>query len=190
MNFVVHLIAAWFAFLLPVFATFKSLSHPTPTGQADLARWCKYWCVLGLVVAFEYLGEFLISWVPFYSEIKIVFLLFLALPQTQGSTYVYDTLLAPWLSQHEAALDADILAIQRNFLNFAQTRLASLWHLVVSALNKNASSGQASGAAPAGLNLDTVFRTLGPLMSSFQGAQPAPAAVQTPGAAPEAQHAY
>jgi len=59
-----------------------------------------YWAVISMVVAFEYLAEWLISWqvsfflvvprltffsqrLPFYWEIKTVFLLFLSLPQSQ-----------------------------------------------------------------------------------------------------------
>ncbi|KAF7306767.1 Protein YOP1 [Mycena indigotica] len=190
-SFLVHIVAAWFAFLLPAFATFKSVSH-RPVSEPELERWAKYWCVIGIIVAFEYLGEFLINWLPFYDEIKILFLLFLALPQTQGSTYVFDTFLSPWLSQHEAALDADILAIQRNVLSFAQARLGRVWELISAAVNKNAATGQQAAGAPGqspapGINLQQalgLFRTVVPsLASAFnQPASTPPSAATTPAA--------
>ncbi|KAJ7071191.1 hypothetical protein C8F01DRAFT_975052 [Mycena amicta] len=182
-SFLVRIVAVWFAFLLPVFATFKALSHRS-VDPGSLERWAKYWCVLGLFVAAEYL-EFVVSWFVFIysvnSALNSFFLLFLALPQTEGSTYVFDTWLAPWLSQHETALDADILAIQGNVLSFVRARLASLWQFVSAALNKSAVAGQqapGSTQTPAsGINLESamgLFRTFGPaLMTAFQPAAPA-----------------
>jgi len=188
----VHIVAAWFAFLLPVFGTFKALSH-RPVSEPELERWTKYWSVIGVVVAFEYLGEVFISWLPFFAEVKILFLLFLALPQTQGSTYVYDMYLQPFMATHEAELDADIVSIQRNLFSFAQAQLAAVWRIVSGAINKNATAGQQVAGTPAqsttpgsGLNLDSAMgflRSYGPsLMSSFQPAagsavpSPSPAA--------------
>ena len=53
--------SAWFAFFLPCYATFKVLSH-RPINEAELQKHAMYWSVIGAVVAFEYIAEWLISW--------------------------------------------------------------------------------------------------------------------------------
>lgn len=61
------IVSAWFAFLLPSYATFKALSH-RPLSEHELQRWAMYWTVVGAFVAFEYTAEWLISWyVTFFS---------------------------------------------------------------------------------------------------------------------------
>ena len=95
--------SAWFAFFLPCYATFKVLSH-RPINEAELQKHAMYWSVIGAVVAFEYIAEWLISWqvltidysvrhtsqtipsscrLPFYWEVKTLFFLYLSLPQIQ-----------------------------------------------------------------------------------------------------------
>jgi len=201
-----HVLSAWFAFLLPCYGTFKALSH-RPVSEPELERWSQYWAVIGVVVAFEYLAEFLISWLPLYWELKTLFLLFLALPQTQGSTYIYGTYLQPFFVKNESELDAGILSIQRKTLFFVQARLAAVWQIVLGALNKNAAAGQQAtgtpGQAPApaaGLSMESamgLFRTYGPsLMSAFQPAaaptappaSPAPSATSTSFEPPAAEY--
>jgi len=124
-----HLLAAWVAFLHPCFASYKALSH-RPVSEPDLERWVKYWAIMGALVGTEYALEWLVSWVPFYWEIKTVFILYLALPQTQGSTFLYDSYLAPYLARNEASLDANIATFQSSIFVFLQERLQALWGLV------------------------------------------------------------
>jgi len=198
LSFLSHGLAAWFAFLLPVFGTYKALSH-RPVSEPELERWSQYWSVIGVIVAFEYLAEFLISWLPFYWEFKTLFLLWLALPQTQGSTYIYQMYLQPFFQKNEVELDADILSINAKTFAFIQSRLAALWQIVWGAINKNAAArqqatpNQAPPAAPgAGLNVDSamnMLRTFGPsLMSAFQpaAASAAPPASPRPSPIPSA----
>jgi receptor expression-enhancing protein 1/2/3/4 len=107
-----------------------------------------YWTVIGVVVAFEYLAEWLISWLPFYWEIKTVFLLFLSLPQTQGSTYVYTTYLQPFILQNESDLDVGIVAIQRNVMTFIQEKLTAAWDLFWSLSNRNTHTPHSANFRP------------------------------------------
>ncbi|GLB35989.1 putative TB2/DP1, HVA22 family protein [Lyophyllum shimeji] len=60
-SLVSHAVSAWFAFLLPCYATFKVLAH-RPLSEPDLQRWSMYWTVIGVFLTFEHLGEWLISW--------------------------------------------------------------------------------------------------------------------------------
>ncbi|KAJ7783604.1 TB2/DP1, HVA22 family-domain-containing protein [Mycena maculata] len=193
-----RILSAYFAFLLPCFGTFKALSH-RPVSEPELERWTQYWAVIAVVVAFEYLAEFLISWFPFYFEIKTLFLLFLCLPQTQGSTYIYATYLQPFFEKNEVELDAGIISLQSKTLSFAQEKFAAVWQIVWNVVNKNAAAGQQASATPgqapapgAGLSMQSamgLFRIYAPaLMSALQpaAAPAAPAPSATPSPAPSA----
>ncbi|KDQ30969.1 hypothetical protein PLEOSDRAFT_1082193 [Pleurotus ostreatus PC15] len=113
--------------------------------DAELQRWSTYWVVLGAFLAFEHLAEWFVSWFPFYWEAKTIFLLFLALPQTEGSTYIYNVYLQPFFIKNEADLDAGIVSAQRNALGFVQTRLNTVWEFILSLLNKSPASAPVNG---------------------------------------------
>ncbi|TFK36875.1 TB2/DP1, HVA22 family-domain-containing protein [Crucibulum laeve] len=173
MSLISHVLSAWFAFLLPCYSTFKALSH-RPLSEPELQRWSMYWCVIGTFVAFEYLAEWLISWLPFYWEIKTLFLLFLALPQTQGSTFIYTTYLQPFFVQNEADLDAGIISMQSNALSFVQGRLQNLWNFALGIINNQSNqqhhaptSGHSTGGSAPTVSWQSAFglwQTYGPSM--------------------------
>ncbi|KAI0756802.1 TB2/DP1, HVA22 family-domain-containing protein [Daedaleopsis nitida] len=152
MSMLSHILSAWFAFLLPSYATWKALAH-RPVSEPELERWCMYWAVVGAFVAFEYVTGWLLDWVPFYWEARTVFLLFLSLPQTQGSSWVYMTYLQPFLVKNQADIDAGIAAAQSNVLAFIQSRVQvfwqTFWDLATKAsANQNGAPGAPGAPAP------------------------------------------
>jgi receptor expression-enhancing protein 1/2/3/4 len=42
-------------------ATFKALRQ-RPLNEQELEKWASYWTVVGILVAFEYTAEWLLSW--------------------------------------------------------------------------------------------------------------------------------
>ncbi|TBU49950.1 TB2/DP1, HVA22 family-domain-containing protein [Dichomitus squalens] len=148
-SFISHVLSAWFAFLLPSYGTWKALTH-RPVSEPDLERWCMYWAVVGAFVAVEYVTGFILDWVPFYWEARTVFLLFLSLPQTQGSTWVYQTYFHPFLTKNQADIDASLAAAQSNALSFIQSRLQVFWQTFWDLATKNQARAPtgAPGAAP------------------------------------------
>ncbi|KAI0328152.1 hypothetical protein GY45DRAFT_1207974, partial [Cubamyces sp. BRFM 1775] len=199
--------SAWFAFLLPSYATWKALAH-RPISEPDLERWGMYWAVVGAFVAVEYVSGWLLDWIPFYWEARTVFLLFLALPQTQGSTWVYTTYLQPFLLKNQADIDASIAAAQTNALAFVQSRLQVFWQTfwdLATRASANPAQARAPGApgAPAGQQpaaagaypvdlARSLWASYGSsLLGAFQqaarpatGAQPGAAGVASPAASP------
>ncbi|TFL06390.1 TB2/DP1, HVA22 family-domain-containing protein [Pterulicium gracile] len=141
MSLLSHILIGYFCFALPSFATFKALSH-RPLSEPDLERWTTYWAVVGVFLSLETGFEFFISWLPFYWEIKTAFLLFLALPQTEGSTYIYQTYLRPFFSQNEVELDRGIGSIQKSTVTFLQARLSQLFEIVMRLINNKNGAAQ------------------------------------------------
>ncbi|KAF5323315.1 hypothetical protein D9611_005749 [Ephemerocybe angulata] len=142
MSLISHLLSAWFAFLLPCFATFKALNR-LPHSEPELKRWAMYWSIVGVFVAFEYIAE----WLPFYWEVKTLFLLYLSLPQTQGSTYIYQTYVHPFLIKNEASIDAGIDGLQSNALTFIQAKLTDLFRTLSNSANAAGAPGTPGGTA-------------------------------------------
>ncbi|KAI0059944.1 receptor expression-enhancing protein 4 [Artomyces pyxidatus] len=172
--FTSRLISSIVAFLYPGYASFKTLSQ-RPASEDDLERWLMYWSVLGCVVGVEYVAEWLVSWIPFYYPFKTLFFLYLALPQTRGSSYLYVTYLQPFLFTHEPQIDAALASLKTRIFTFLQERARALWEHLAASVNQPAPSSTtvpaAGGAAPPTLSdpvsgptqmLGTFWRTYGP----------------------------
>jgi len=191
-----NLLSAYFAFCLPAYSTFKALSH-RPISDTDLERLSMYWTVMGLFVAFQYSAEWLISWFPFYFEIKTIFLLFLSLPSIQGSTFIYRSVVQPFFSANEAELDTTIASFQNSVVAFLQTRISGIFDIVWKLLNKGGPSqgppGQSNGQPPAAgaFSLDAAlgaWKAYGPaVLGGLSSARPASASSTSlqPNAAPQ-----
>ncbi|KLO18987.1 hypothetical protein SCHPADRAFT_918858 [Schizopora paradoxa] len=138
---ITRIISSTVAFLYPGYASYKTLSQK-PASEADLERWLMYWSVLGCIVGVEYVAEWIISWIPFYYTLKTLFLLYLALPQTQGASYLYKYHLQPFLDTHEAEIDAKLLRYKGFAYKYIQDRLRMVWDLILTSM------GQAPAARP------------------------------------------
>lgn len=90
------------SFLFPLFASYKALKTSDP---AQLTPWLMYWSVLSCVVLFESWTSFILVWVPFYAYMRLFFLLYLVLPQTQGARQIYETYIHPYLEENELAIE-------------------------------------------------------------------------------------
>ncbi|KAK0194473.1 TB2/DP1, HVA22 family-domain-containing protein [Armillaria mellea] len=168
------------AFLYPGYASYKTLSQ-RPASEEELERWLMYWSVLGCIVSVEYVAEWLISWIPFYYLTKTLFLLYLSLPQTQGSTYLYINL--------SRAIDATTASLRAKLYSFVQARARALWDQI-SATDPVAGGG--TEGPPPSLNnpvsgpaqlVTSFWRSYGPSIVASGAAllkQAAPAPAPTP----------
>ncbi|KAH9914095.1 TB2/DP1, HVA22 family-domain-containing protein [Fomitopsis serialis] len=157
--FFFRVVSATTAFLYPGYASYKVLSQ-RPAAEEELERWLMYWSVLGCIVAVEYVAEWLVSWLPFYYTIKTIFLLYLALPQTHGATYLYRAHLRPFFAAHEREIDSALAQLKTYIYASLQRILRAAWEHVSGTLRQmnipvagpgSASSSDANaqaGAAP------------------------------------------
>jgi len=145
------IISSVVAFLYPGYASYKTLSQ-RPASEEDLERWLMYWSVLGCIVGVEYVAEWLVSWIPMYYLMKTLFLLYLVLPQTRGSSYIYINHLQPFLHSHESQIDATLASFKARLYAFVQERFRALWDQTVGALGQTqyapGTGGVAVGASP------------------------------------------
>ncbi|KIJ63589.1 hypothetical protein HYDPIDRAFT_134065 [Hydnomerulius pinastri MD-312] len=140
------IISSVVAFLYPGYASYKTLSQ-RPASEEDLERWLMYWSVLGCIVGVEYVAEWLVSWIPMYYFIKTLFLLYLVLPQTRGSSYLYINHLQPFFHSHESQIDATLASFKARLYAFVQERFRALWEQFSGVLGQQ----QQAQYAPSGM---------------------------------------
>jgi len=89
-----------------VYPAYKSFKAVKSKSVRDYVRWMMYWIVFATFTTLEtLLDPFMIFWFPFYSEIKILLLLYLVSPITKGSGIIYRRFLHPLLSARETEID-------------------------------------------------------------------------------------
>ncbi|KAJ3021874.1 hypothetical protein HKX48_007554 [Thoreauomyces humboldtii] len=78
-----------------------------------LDRWLIHWVVMSFFTVLEIAGDLLLFWLPLYYETKLLVILWLVLPYTHGSLWLYNTLLHPTLSSREKEIDTALTKAQR-----------------------------------------------------------------------------
>ncbi|KAK3534888.1 hypothetical protein QTP70_001920 [Hemibagrus guttatus] len=68
-------------------------------------KWMMYWIVFALFTTAETITDMLLSWFPFYFELKIAFVIWLLSPYTKGSSVLYRKFVHPMLSNKEKEID-------------------------------------------------------------------------------------
>uniref|UniRef100_A0A5K3EK68 Receptor expression-enhancing protein n=1 Tax=Mesocestoides corti TaxID=53468 RepID=A0A5K3EK68_MESCO len=91
-----------FGVLYPAYKSYKALRYKD---VKELVRLTMYWIVFSGFLAFETVGDIFLAWFPLYYEIKTVFVLYLVLPFTQGSSIIYRKIVHPQLSNKEKDID-------------------------------------------------------------------------------------
>ncbi|KAK4145584.1 receptor expression-enhancing protein 2 [Dichotomopilus funicola] len=90
------------SFLFPLFASYKALKTSDP---AQLTPWLMYWVVLACALLVESWTDWILVWIPFYAYIRLLFLVYLVSPQTQGARVIYEEYVHPYLEENEAAIE-------------------------------------------------------------------------------------
>lgn len=91
-----------FGTLYPAYASYKAVRTKN---VKEYVKWMMYWIVFALFTSFETFSDCLLAWLPFYYEIKIVFVLWLLSPVTKGSSFLYRKFVHPQLIKREKEID-------------------------------------------------------------------------------------
>ncbi|KAK7042314.1 protein YOP1 [Favolaschia claudopus] len=142
-----RLVSSVAAFFYPGYASYKTLSQ-RPASEEDLERWLMYWSVLGCIIGVEYVAEWAICWIPLYYPLKTLFLLYLALPQTQGSSYIYSLHLQPFFRTHEAQIDSLLAQLRVHIYSFLQKQVKLLWEHIGASVGQQPDASQAGAVPP------------------------------------------
>eukprot|EP00038_Savillea_parva_P009349 m.182980 g.182980 ORF g.182980 m.182980 type:complete len:185 (+) comp15671_c0_seq1:87-641(+) len=95
-----------FGSIYPGYMSYKTVKNKD---VLEYKRWMKYWIVYSFFTVAELIFDWFAAVVPLYYELKIIFVLYLMLPQFTGATTVYDSFLLPLLNEHEDTIDGGIV---------------------------------------------------------------------------------
>ncbi|CAE6529883.1 unnamed protein product [Rhizoctonia solani] len=171
-----------YVFLYPGYGIYKTLNNrpAAPEEQkaqeAENKRWLEYWSVMAFVMSAEYLAEWLVSWFPGYWLLKSIFLVWLVAPQTQGATFVFHHLLAPYLAQHEGEIDARLKGLNTSLMAYFQDQLGQLLATVLPSMTQQqqqqgeekTSQGQPQANFAAGIMLSMLHQYAPNVMARSQ----------------------
>mmetsp|Transcript_16796 Transcript_16796/g.46926 ORF Transcript_16796/g.46926 Transcript_16796/m.46926 type:complete len:177 (+) Transcript_16796:575-1105(+) len=104
-DFTSRMLVNAFGYVYPAYLCFKALERRKPE---QIREWCIYWLVLALWTATERVADYIIFWMPLYYEAKVLSVIFLWHPKTQGALYLYATMVQPWMASNQVAIDSNI----------------------------------------------------------------------------------
>ncbi|CAH1784259.1 unnamed protein product [Owenia fusiformis] len=94
-----------FGTLYPAYASYKAVKTKN---VKEYVKWMMYWIVFALFTCAETFTDIFVSWVPFYYEVKVIFVIWLLSPATKGSSILYRKFVHPQLMKREKEIDAYI----------------------------------------------------------------------------------
>ncbi|KAB2023247.1 hypothetical protein ERO13_D06G000700v2 [Gossypium hirsutum] len=150
-----------FGYAYPAYECYKTVELNRPEVE-QLRFWCQYWILVAVLTVCERIGDAFISWVPMYSEAKLVFFIYLWYPKTRGTTYVYDSFFRPYVAKHENEIDRNLLELRtragdmavlywQRAASYGQTRIFDILQYVASQSTprpRPARNPQAQGPRP------------------------------------------
>uniref|UniRef100_A0AAG5DNE1 Receptor expression-enhancing protein n=1 Tax=Anopheles atroparvus TaxID=41427 RepID=A0AAG5DNE1_ANOAO len=87
-----------FGTLYPAYASYKAVRTKN---VKEYVKWMMYWIVFAFFTCIETFTDILLSWFPFYYEIKVIIVLWLLSPATRGSSTLYRKFVHPMLTRRE-----------------------------------------------------------------------------------------
>ncbi|KAK8956704.1 HVA22-like protein i [Platanthera zijinensis] len=110
-SFLTRALGLALGYAYPAYECFKTVELNRPEME-QLRFWCQYWILVAALTVFERVADTFISWMPMYSEAKVVFFLYLWYPKTRGTTYIYETFFRPYVASHETEIDRNLLELK------------------------------------------------------------------------------
>eukprot|EP00029_Vermamoeba_vermiformis_P006728 TRINITY_DN2709_c0_g1_i1.p1 TRINITY_DN2709_c0_g1~~TRINITY_DN2709_c0_g1_i1.p1 ORF type:complete len:276 (+),score=65.06 TRINITY_DN2709_c0_g1_i1:17-844(+) len=131
LSFLSNIICYGLGVVIPAYKTFKAIKSDDIEAQKYLV---KQWMIVSLILLCEQYIGFIVSWLPFFYEIKIALFAWLTLSQTKGAGVVFHNYVQPFLEQNETTIDSRV----EEYKALAKSRLqcvrSQLFQTVVSSL--------------------------------------------------------
>ena len=93
------------AIVLPTYWSIKAIE--TKEGDDD-KQWLTYWAVYAVFTFFDLFAGFIMRFLPFNFFIKLVFLVWCFMPNTQGAIYIYNYFIIKIFKKYESKLDKGV----------------------------------------------------------------------------------
>ncbi len=97
------LICNCIGFVFPAYSSIKAIESRS---KEDDTKWLMYWIVFSTFSMVELFADVILFWIPFYSFIKCVFLIYCMAPTSwNGSITIYNSIIRPFFLKHEEKID-------------------------------------------------------------------------------------
>lgn len=96
------------ALLTCVYPMLMSIKTIESDDNEETNMWLCFWTVFGIFQTAELFLGFIFYFIPYYSIVRILFFLYLMLPQTQGARTLYTTVFRPTLKKYQPEIKAFI----------------------------------------------------------------------------------
>lgn len=96
------------ALLTCVYPMLMSIKTIESDDNEETNMWLCFWTVFGIFQTAELFLGFIFYFIPYYSIVRILFFLYLMLPQTQGAKTLYTTVFRPTLKKYQPEIKAFI----------------------------------------------------------------------------------
>jgi len=107
-----ELVTSIFGFAYPAYMSFKALEHEA-TAEKTRTQWLTYWVVFSMLLFFDLTLGWLVSIIPFYYVAKLLFLMWLFYPKSNGAEVVYNKFIRGFLKSHEKQIDDELEEIEK-----------------------------------------------------------------------------
>ena len=88
--------------LYPAFWTIKSIEKDD---LKDQKNWLTYWAVFGSFILVDMFSPIIVKFIPFYFVMKILFLIWLFMPGSNGCKIIYNLIVKKILRKYEEKID-------------------------------------------------------------------------------------
>jgi receptor expression-enhancing protein 5/6 len=108
----------------PVYWTMKAIESKSNEDK----QWLTYWVVFACFTIIDMFSGYLLKFIPFYFFLKIVFLIWLFMPNSQGSYIIYHLLVVRVFRLYEQDIDKateKLTEITKNIVNSGQDVIKS-----------------------------------------------------------------
>eukprot|EP00761_Pharyngomonas_kirbyi_P012513 gb/GECH01012540.1/.p1 GENE.gb/GECH01012540.1/~~gb/GECH01012540.1/.p1 ORF type:complete len:142 (+),score=14.71 gb/GECH01012540.1/:1-426(+) len=85
----------------PAYMSVKALESDK---ECDDRQWLTYWVVFSLMRTIEGVADTVLTWIPFYYEVKVLFIVFLS--HMRGAEYIFSRYIEPFLTSREEVIDS------------------------------------------------------------------------------------
>ena len=100
--------------LYPAFWTIKSIEKDDLSEQKN---WLTYWAVFGFFILIDMFSPIIVKFIPFYLVMKILFLIWMFMPGTNGSKLFYEIVVKKILKKYESKMDVVVKNVGEVFQN-------------------------------------------------------------------------
>lgn len=127
-GFTGELVCSLVAFLYPTYASFKAVedaAHGIAGAEVNVDYWLRYWLTYAFSMLTEGVFYAFLSMVPFYHLIRLVYIVWLFFPATNGAQVVYAWGIAPLLRRYRPVVEMAMSRMSGEFSVLAPRRGAS-----------------------------------------------------------------